>query len=581
MAFNATLLTSTTAKVDPNLSTNVGYKEILLRKLSCAVISSVLSQITILSLYLFVINLNIFNPREWLTLTVSTLTSLNTWLFLIPFSSIIFAQSVICAKDYVLQPKYPTTRFQKMFNVLSLRNFILLVLHTAVGGLLVWLYVTVTNMYSEEAVCTKEDYCYDPRLLFLILSGLFTGLYFFVCVYIKDKKLEFPVIQQRKLLQLKTSIVPLIKESRMAAFWPVLYFSIGYNLGRIYLQTFFTSDVPVSTINFWVYLYAWLLSALYFFNMNLMRFLFNLYLAEPIEFTLDHTKNTFNLQHALTMNNLPIVQNLACLDLFILSFWSPQRRQQLFSLSQPGGHPYTWNMLIENALKLITKYIEVLNKSVDQIITPEKLRKDIGFTKQNPVTLQSPTSPYQYTNMRNMSLRLQEPSDIITVQHMHVATPTLLTKDFLKSIGEKFQKVATTIKLKVGYNYLFDELPEMNIQKCFGNGRIIIWTTQSIASIAAASVEEDRYGVVQKDLPAILTTLVQLKQALDKLNKVPAFNRRFASYDSFNYKMRLALGAAVKRSLVNICKTFGEYLDELNLKQEVRKQLDWFVPKDS
>jgi hypothetical protein len=41
-----------------------------------------------------------------------------------------------------------------------------------------------------------------------------------------------------------------------------------------------------------------------------------------------------------------------------------------------------------------------------------------------------------------------------------------------------------------------------------------------LSRLVASSFKEDCYGVVQKDLPAIITALFQLKQALDTLQKV-------------------------------------------------------------
>lgn len=116
---------------------------------------------------------------------------------------------------------------------------------------------------------------------------------------------------------------------------------------------------------------------------------------------------------------------------------------------------------------------------------------------------------------------------------------------------------------------ILGELPQANIQKCLGNGHIIIWSTQGITDLACASLTEDQYGIVQKDLPGIIATLVQLKQSLDKLNKIPALSKKVAGYDDFNFKMKGAVTMAVKRSLFNINKTFGKFLSDLPLNREV------------
>lgn len=576
--------------MEPNLAT-VRCKQILLKKLTYAVVSSVFSQIFILILFLFTVNFSLIHPNDWIKSTLSVVISINTWLFLIPFSCIIFCQSVICAKDYVLQSQSYMTRFQKVFEIVSMRNFVLLVLHVVVGGLHTWLYLFLSGLYDDASYDCKNESCVRRQHVFLIASGLFVGLYFFVRVYIKDKKLDFPVIQQRKWLQLKGNIVPLLSKARRRSVWPVLYFGVLYYVwGQIFCEAVSTGlrfEVSQDTVGFLSYFYAYLLGMIYFFNMNLMRFLFNLFLTEPIEFPLEKNEQVLTLQEAITSGNLPLVQHLACLDLFLLSFWSENRRQVLFSLSHPGCHPYNWNNLIENVLKLFGEYVQLLNKSVDliaPIIQKPKPKDESVVVKNTPlIAIQSPIkSPGKYPSLRNMSLRLNEPSQIISYNETipAPAIPTQPQKTVANKIKNQLNIFATKLKKQLGYNYLFDELPEANLQKCLNYGQIIMWTSQGIAELATASYHEDKFGVVQNQLPMLLTSLTQLKMAMERLNMVPALGRRYGQ-NNYNYKLKLAILNAVKRSLVNVSKTFGEFFGEMKLSKEVQQQLQMFVPSRS
>lgn len=568
-------------KMEPNLAT-VRCKQILLKKLSYAVINSVLSQVFVLVLFLFLINFSLIHPKQWIVSTLTTFLSLHTWLFLLPFSSIIFCQSVICAKDYVLQSKYCMTRFQKVFEILSIRNFFLLLLHVITGGLHVWLYISLSGLYEDSPYDCKHNLCIRQQHLFLIANGLFTGLYFFVRIYIKDKKLDFPVIQQRKLLQLKCNVVSLLGKARSRSMWPVLYFIIFYyiwgNSFCKFLSDNFGMNVTENAVGFLTYFYAWVFGGIYFFNMNLMRFLFNVFLTEPIEFPLQKSEDVLSLQEALSSDNLPLVQHLACLDLYLLSYGSQSRRQVLFSLSHPGCHPYNWNYLIENVLKLFDEYIDLLNKSID-IMAPTAQKekpKEASIVARPASIIQSPLqSPGKYPNLRNMSLRLMEPAEIVSYTESTVMPQ--LEETLQNKFMNKLKDTLKNVQKKLGYNYLFDELPEANIQKCLNYGQIIIWTSQGIAQIATASFEEDKYGVVQRHLPMLLSSLTRLKLATEKLNMVPAFNRRYGQ-NSYNFKMKLAVLNAVKRSLVNLSRTFGEYYVEMPLTKDIQQQLQLFVP---
>ncbi|RZC36408.1 Ndc1 Nup domain containing protein [Asbolus verrucosus] len=161
--------------------------------------------------------------------------------------------------------------------------------------------------------------------------------------------------------------------------------------------------------------------------------------------------------------------------------------------------------------------------------------------------------------------------DVVNVTHTISSGATF--ESLKKNIDETVNKVVGFLKIFLGINFLFGELPQVNIQKCLGNGQLIVWASQGIAELASASLSEDKYGIVQKDLPVIITTLVQLKQSLDKLNKVPALTRKVAALDDFNYKMKNAVTAAVKHSLFNICLNFGEYFNDFPLSKDVLQYL--------
>lgn len=544
------------------------YKDLLLRKLSYAVTSSVFSQLFILLFYVFLFNTNVFYPLEWIQRTFRTMTSISTWIFMVPFLAIIFAQCVICAKDYVVKSSFCSTRFQKFLRAFSLHNIILLVLHIIVGATSTWLFLSISDgQYSNlTEVCKGGAYCLNDGSFFLILSGLWTGFYFFLKVYVAEKNLAFPVIHQRKFLQLKSQLSPIIRESVHLSFWPSFYFGLIYSIvGELVANSFKgflglldREEKPTALI----YSHLWFFSALYYFNMNLMRFYFNLFLTEPVHFPVvkDQLGTNLTLQDSITNYDWPIVQNLACLDLHLLSRWSPLRRQAFFALSNPGGHPHNWNSLVESVLKLVTEYTQLLNKTID---LPE--------AKVMPSIIQAPIiqGPDKFRNLRNMALIDEDCYSYIDVSKGSAPVPFSFKPNILDGISAKLKSTWNFLKLISGVNFLFDELPQANVRKCLANGNLIIWSSQGISDIIAASLDEDKFGIVQKDLPVIISSLVQLKQSLDKLNKVPALTRKMVGYDDFNYKMKGAVTAAVKRSLFNICSSFNDYLRDIPLSKDI------------
>ncbi|KYB29271.1 Nucleoporin Ndc1-like Protein [Tribolium castaneum] len=355
------------------------------------------------------------------------------------------------------------------------------------------------------------------------------------------------------------------------AVWPTFYFALFYYFWGNQLESRFVALVNLDRASressVLVYVYLWWFATLYCFSNNLMRFFFHLFLTEPVQFPIvKENVYILTLQEAINMDNLPIIQNLACLDLFLLSQWSPMRRQLLFTLSQPGGHPHNWNSLTESVLKLFSDYTNLLKKSTEPPTQEKPKKQTETITPFSPVVQSPQTDPsLKFRNLRNLSMS-SDYLDVVNVTHTGSSNSV---KSFKKSIDESVQKIVSFVKILFGINFLFGELPQVNIQKCLGNGQLIIWASQGISELAAVSLVEDKYGIVQKDLPVIISSLVQLKQSLDKLNKVPSLSRKVAALDDFNYRMKNAVIAAVKHSLFKICLNFGEYFSDVPLSKDV------------
>ncbi|XP_028142327.1 nucleoporin Ndc1 [Diabrotica virgifera virgifera] len=570
--------------MNPNLTPqSFTHKDLLLKKLYYSVICSVLSQLVLLQLYVFVSTFNLFHPIQWILESTTTFTSFRTWLFTVPFLGIIFAQSVICAKDYVFKSTYCSTRFQKLISAFSLHNLVLLFLHILAGPALIWLFLSLGGGQFQNLTTSMADnqvYVLNEGSFFLVLSGLWTGFFYFIKVYMAEKHLAFPVIHQRKWLQFKTQVFPLLKSSFSLSIWPTATFIIFYMLWGSTFSDGFSSSFGLDKVDkmsgIFVYLNLWCFTGIYYFNMHLMKFFFNLFLTEHIEFPLCKLSETsFNLQDSLSMSDLPIIQNLACLDLYNLAQWSKERRQVFYTLSQPGGHPYNWNALVENVLKLFNEYIVLLNKSTESMDskpavvppTPPMVITPV----QSPNMCRSPMlSPDKFRNLRNMSV-ISDPclADVLSVTQQ--SGPKFeLPEAVVAVINKKINSFITIARVVLGIDFVFGELPQANIQKCLANGLIIIWTSQGISELTCAAMTEDRYGIVQKDIPALVSTLVDLKQNLDKLSKISALTKKIAGQDDFNYKMKVAVISAVQRSLFKICLTYKEYLNELPLSKGVK-----------
>ncbi|KAK4883626.1 hypothetical protein RN001_006945 [Aquatica leii] len=257
---------------------------------------------------------------------------------------------------------------------------------------------------------------------------------------------------------------------------------------------------------------------------------------------------------------------------YLLSIWSPQRRQMLYTLSQPGGHPHTWKRLIESILTLLSTFQEHLNKGLQNSPYPQD-QKSI-----NEPTLEMLSQSYFefneiYANMRPMDLNpLVETAQIIEVESKKWAFSEL-TDYFKDTITLKFGEFVSYVQNLPSYKYLFDDLTEAQIQECFRSGQTIVWVVQGLANIIVKSLNEDPYGVIQRDLPVVLSNLVELKTTLDKLSKGSGPIKKGSNGDDFSRKMSDNVNNATRRSLTSICRTFSDYLEDIPVDREVRVEL--------
>lgn len=579
------------------LSTNV--KETLLWKLINAVCCSVLSQVVYLMVFLFTMNFSVLQPITWLKLTISTMVSLNTWLFLVPLSAIIFAQGVICSKDYVYESPYKTTRFLKMLSIFSMRNLFMVMLHAMTGGLIVWLYLTLLGGKYGAIYRSCEGFrsCFVEEYFFMLLNGMWIGLFYFLKTnYSQEVNIIFPVIQQRKFLTVKSNMLTKLRQAANEAIWPTLYFIILYYYKGVQLREWITYNSGLSLekdpidifdfVNSPLLLFSWLFSTLFIYTILCMRLYFEVFLTEQWMFPIEsESPHILTLKEAVSMNDFPIIQHLACLDFYNLAIWDMTRRQQLFTLSQPGGHPHNWNQILEEVLKLITDFSSNLNKATDAILSPECVEKPIEELEKSEFLPRSPLfptstetilkSPPMYSPIRNMALPIQEPVNIVEVRYNKFL---LDAKDLIRSLTvDKFNNLVSAAKKKLGVQYLFGEVPESRIYFLLSKGQPVIWAVQGLSFLVSASFEEDKYGVVQKDIPVIATSLVTLKQNLDKLNKVSFVNRKTLQGETLRIQLKNSLRTAVRRSLYNICNTFGPFLTQIPLNKDVHQQLISFM----
>ncbi|KAB0802791.1 hypothetical protein PPYR_04977 [Photinus pyralis] len=563
--------TNASAATNSNLIDPKPYKDIILSKISCAVTYTMLFHFLFILLYVVIVNHNFMAPEVWLRSILYSISCFSFWIYILPVVVLIFFKTALSSKSLLTKTNEGSSTLRELISGLSVK-IIFLVLHIIGGGFVVWLYLSLSeDQYSALYSKCDGHTCMQEGGLFLILNGAWNGLYFYLRTQSSHKMLLFPVIQQSKFCNFKAEFFTIVNESKWFALYPTIYFTLLYHcLSSIVYQICLEFGVEIQHQQFGIPLYflTWVFSTVYVIHANVFEFLFKLFLTEQIRLPLTRTdKNAPSLADALSLDTVPILQQLASLDLYLLSLWSPERRQMLYALSQPGGHPYTWNQLIDVILMLVNNFTESLNNNMEAISTPDLVRPQNTSTHKNfDATLTTVPVPMKYLNIRS-----SQTSSIASIAEIQ-------TNDSLQVQQTIYVRLMKILSDLYGYfknigiiKQIFGTSKDAKIQDILKSGQSMELMISALGNIVVESVREDPYGVIQRDVPDIIASLFQLKIALERLNKSSILLKKNSSHSSV--KLSNSVYGATKRSLIKICRRFRNYLHEFNLKKETVGQL--------
>ncbi|XP_012059275.1 PREDICTED: nucleoporin NDC1 [Atta cephalotes] len=561
---------------------NKGCRELLIHRMTLAVITSIMLQLFVVCCVVLLTNLST-DYAHWLEETWTIIMSPRMWAYIIMLTLVTFLQSFFCSKNYLRPPLYYKSRFAKLCMTLRIQSLHQRAFYIAIGGILVWLQLSLRKESSSTTDCSIVYGMYSiEEYYFLLFSGLWSGLYFsFKIDTFAEKYFQFPIIAQSKFLQLRRRFYIMFPTLMISSLWSTLYFmAIYYFMGSYFHEALlsFSTQVevkPLDTVsrllNLSLIWQLWLYQFIFMLIINYTNTLFEIYLTEwtPFKFGLsgaytpDSSETT--LIDVLSMDKIPIMQYLGYLDLVTLAQKDKMRRSMLFTLSQPGGHPYNWNCVVQKSTNLLKKFSLDLNaistKSQDQSCYST-------LTARVPPVQQS---KYIY-HMRKLV------PDIAPIPVSEDVREAPYSGSFIqKFIKQKKDAFIAYLLSKPLINYIFGEQDDNKIRYALQNGQLMIWAAEAISSLTVFSLSEDSYGIVQKDVPVIINTLLSVKQALDKLSKSAMLARKMQADDKLIREIFISLRSAIKRSLYRIVTNFEPYINDLSLELPIIEQLQSFL----
>lgn len=551
--------------------------EIFSQRLVIAVLWNIGLQTVLAVVLVFLLQVDILHPVSWITSTLGEIFGWKMGLNIVLLGLVSFFQAYVYGCYYQKPlPKY-FTRFSMFINFLSFQNVVFSLLYALSGYFTMGLYSSLakSNYNILKKKCLGSDgQCLMEHSLFLQFGGMWMGLFYFLNIHIfGTTAMRFPHIYQDKFQQIKLSgsnILSLGFKNSMApvAYFCLIYCFLGGSPKRVVSDVYglYLEDPPLDNIinmlssGIWIGL--WFYASLFFISVYTMRMIFNIVLTEPMKFPVV-SDSRLTLHNALAQRS-QFTEYLGAHDLKVMAMTDSARRLEIFTLSQPGGHPRNWNNILEQCLRIIDEF----NKELENINGEIKPAVIENPGLRNIVNI-SPNAGMSYNNLRNMA---QSPK-----LELKNRSKTQSEDTFINAVKDDFNLFIFKLCQKPGINYFFGELTDTKLKFLLMQAEPVMWTCEGLSVIAAASLKEDKYGVVQTDLPLLISTLINLKQNLDKLSKPGLVSRKHLLHDDFSIKMKSALISSVKRSIYKIIITFTKYIHEIPLDPDVQIAIQPFL----
>lgn len=549
--------------------------EIFAQRLIVAVFWNLCLQSLLAVVLVFFIQTDLLHPLSWISSTIQDIFGWKMALNIVLLAMVSFFQAYIYGNYYMMPMPKHFTRFSMFLNMFSLQNITFSVLYALSGYFTMSLYSSLakSNFNVLKKKCENYDgQCLMEQSLFLQFGGMWMGLHYFLNGHIFGTTvLMFPHIYQDKFQQIKLAVNNIVAMGFRNSMEPVMYFSIFYYLwgskprsvvSEVY--GLFLEDPPLDNIfnlvrsGIWIGL--WFYTSLFLISVYTMRTIFNIVLTEPMKFPIEST-SSLTLHDALAQR-FQFNGYLGAQDLRIMAMTDSTRRQHIFTLSQPGGHPRNWNNLLEKCLMIINEF----NKELNNINGDAKPVEIVKPTNRNMMNVTPHIGQY---NMRNMA----QSSELLELKDHN---KNKIEDTFADVAKEEFNHFLHKMCQKPGINYFFGELTDTRLKFLLMQAQPVMWTCEGLAFIAAASLKEDNYGVVQNDLPQVISTMINLKHSIDKLTKPGLIHRKHILNDAFAIKIKSALISSVKRSIYKIVITFSKYMHEIPLDPDVQMAIQPF-----
>ncbi|XP_038146735.1 nucleoporin NDC1 [Cyprinodon tularosa] len=337
---------------------------------------SVLLLLPTTAVFITLSKFSFLHPIQTISECLSLLMSASSVFSFILLSGVVIMVGFLILEYFTVIPTIACSKIALLGQLLHPRQVISSLAHCLMGMVVGWCCaVTVGQRYETLGYPGKSSdgqpqmYLNEYHLVFL-LAGAFVGFSHSLLGVIHNMNYVcFQTVQQYKYLHFKGSLPLVLKCSTIQAFYSVrnfiiVYFFLGYIPKTWICKTLnlhLDSSVhPLDSISGLVDLsllyHLWINASFLLFTWYITLLLFRIFVTEVYSFPVQSTftdDSHLCLPKVLADKQPMISKFLALQDLSLLSKHSPLRRSEVFSLSQPGGHPHNWNTVSKECLALL------------------------------------------------------------------------------------------------------------------------------------------------------------------------------------------------------------------------------------
>ncbi|KAI9265005.1 nucleoporin protein Ndc1-Nup, partial [Phascolomyces articulosus] len=293
----------------------------------------------------------------------------------------------------------------------------------------------------------------------------------------------------------------------------------------------------------------------------------DVYYATRRVITKDYKNSYECLINGLRDDKHPFIQGTAFAELAEIATKRPTERVALFNDLGTNNNNTAWIQVSRECMKVLDtlcKTIDIEYTGVKPAAAPAPVRKEevtplnrielkdmnvFSKPKTNPVVLDDRTGTlFTHASTHNGTT-------VISTQP--VEAPKHLVFKLLKDAQKQVAQVPWVQEMS-------KVTAERKIRRIFSNYPILLWSTQSLGSLTAASFNEDPFGLVQRDISKVLDTLIASVMDIERLIRSPPSA----------YK-KLPLG--LREAIYQIVTAFRGYTDEIRVSAKYAKKWESFV----